>query len=46
MPITAGVAFGWSLTYASPGLVYLGAAVFAAGAALLLAATPDVAHGR
>ncbi|MBQ1052614.1 MFS transporter [Micromonospora sp. C51] len=43
VPVTAGVAFGWSLTYASPGLVYLGAAVFAAGAALLLAATPDVA---
>ncbi|GIJ31149.1 MFS transporter [Micromonospora sediminimaris] len=42
VPITAGVAFGWSLTYASPGLVYLGAAVFAAGSALLLAATPDV----
>ncbi|GAB3840967.1 TCR/Tet family MFS transporter [Micromonospora andamanensis] len=42
VPITAGVAFGWSLTYASPGSVYLGAAVFAAGSALLLAATPDV----
>nr|WP_275410268.1 MFS transporter [Micromonospora andamanensis] len=42
VPITAGVAFGWSLTYASPGSVYLGAAVFAAGSALLLAVTPDV----
>ncbi|WBB90894.1 MFS transporter [Verrucosispora sp. WMMC514] len=46
VPITAGVAFGWSLTYASPGSVYLGAAVFAAGAALLLAATPDVPKGQ
>ncbi|WFE42986.1 hypothetical protein [Verrucosispora sp. WMMD1129] len=43
VPITAGLAFGWSLTYAWPGSVYLGAAVFAAGSALLLAATPDVA---
>ncbi|MBQ1024814.1 MFS transporter [Micromonospora sp. C95] len=46
VPITAGVAFGWSLTYASPGSVYLGAAVFAAGAALLLATTPDVSQGQ
>ncbi|MGC1213437.1 MAG: MFS transporter [Micromonospora sp.] len=42
VPVAAGTAFGWSLTYASPGLVFVGAAAFAASSALLLAATPDV----
>lgn len=42
VPAAAGVAFGWSLTYASPGLVFVGAAACAAVSALLLAATPDV----
>ncbi|GAA3769410.1 hypothetical protein GCM10022225_65200 [Plantactinospora mayteni] len=41
VPVTAGLAFGWSLTYASPGLVFVGAAAFAAVSTLLLAATPD-----
>lgn len=40
VPVAAGTAFGWSLAYASPGLVFVGAAVFAAGSALLLASTP------
>ncbi|MEU4421087.1 MFS transporter [Actinoplanes sp. NPDC024001] len=40
VPVAAGVAFGWSLTHASPGLVYLAAAAFAAVSALLLAVTP------
>ncbi|GAA3529804.1 TCR/Tet family MFS transporter [Nonomuraea rosea] len=42
VPVAAGAAFGWSLAYASPGLVFVGAAAFAALSALLLAATPDV----
>jgi DHA1 family tetracycline resistance protein-like MFS transporter len=42
VPVTAGAAFGWSLAYASPGLVFVGAAAFGAVSALLLAATPDV----
>lgn len=37
VPVAAGTAFGWSLAYASPGLVFVGAAV----SALLLAAAPD-----
>ncbi|MDW5324400.1 MFS transporter [Plantactinospora sp. KLBMP9567] len=41
VPVAAGTAFGWSLTYASPGLVFAGAAAFAAVSTLLLAATPD-----
>jgi DHA1 family tetracycline resistance protein-like MFS transporter len=46
VPVAAGAAFGWSLAYASPGLVFVGAAAFAAFAALLLAATPDVRTAR
>ncbi|WP_406045737.1 MFS transporter [Micromonospora sp. NBC_00898] len=42
VPVAAGAAFGWSLAYASPGLVFVGAAAFGAVSALLLAATPDV----
>ncbi|MFC4117466.1 MFS transporter [Nonomuraea zeae] len=42
VPVAAGAVFGWSLAYASPGLVFVGAAVFAALSALLLAVTPDV----
>lgn len=42
VPVTAGAAFGWSLAYASPGLVFVGAAACAAASALLLATTPDV----
>ncbi|SCG69450.1 MFS transporter [Micromonospora inositola] len=42
VPLAAGAAFGWSLAYASPGLVFVGAAAFGAVSALLLAATPDV----
>ncbi|MGX7674082.1 MFS transporter [Plantactinospora sp. DSM 117369] len=41
VPVAAGTAFGWSLTNASPGLVFVGAAAFAAVSTLLLAATPD-----
>ncbi len=40
VPLAAGAVFAWSLTVAQPGLVFLGAAVFAAGSALVLAATP------
>jgi len=39
VPVTAGVAFGWSLAYASPGLVFVGAAACTALSALLLATT-------
>lgn len=42
VPLAAGAAFGWSLAYASPGLVFVGAAAFGAVSALVLAATPDV----
>jgi DHA1 family tetracycline resistance protein-like MFS transporter len=42
VPVAAGAAFGWSLAYASPGVVFVGAAAFAAVAALLMAATADV----
>ncbi|MEV4112286.1 MFS transporter [Nonomuraea sp. NPDC049695] len=42
VPVAAGTVFGWSLAYASPGLVFVGAAAFMALSALLLAATPDV----
>jgi DHA1 family tetracycline resistance protein-like MFS transporter len=42
VPVAAGAAFGWSLAYATPGLVFVGAAAFAALSALLMAATPDV----
>ncbi|MCI4062598.1 MFS transporter [Micromonospora sp. R77] len=41
VPVAAGAAFGWSLAYAAPGLVFVGAAACAALSALLLAATPD-----
>ncbi|MFY1684645.1 MFS transporter [Micromonospora sp. WMMD730] len=41
VPVLAGTAFAWSLAHASPGLVFVGAAVFAAGSTLLLATTPD-----
>ncbi|MEV4510419.1 MFS transporter [Dactylosporangium sp. NPDC049525] len=40
VPAVAGVAFAWSLTCDLPGLVFLGAAAFAAASVLLLAATP------
>ena len=42
VPVLAGTAFAWSLDHASPGLVFAGAAVFAAGSTLLLATTPDL----
>ncbi|MEU7619604.1 MFS transporter [Micromonospora rifamycinica] len=41
VPVVAGAAFAWSLAHAAPGLVLLGAAVFAAGSTILLATTPD-----
>ncbi|TDC41518.1 MFS transporter [Micromonospora sp. KC213] len=41
VPVAAGAAFGWSLAYASAGLVFLGAAAFAALSTLLLATMPD-----
>jgi MFS transporter, DHA1 family, tetracycline resistance protein len=41
VPVAAGTVFGWSLAHASPGLVLVGAAVFAALSVLLLSATPD-----
>jgi DHA1 family tetracycline resistance protein-like MFS transporter len=41
VPLAAGSAFGWSMTYGLPGLVFLVAAAFAACSALLLASTPD-----
>jgi DHA1 family tetracycline resistance protein-like MFS transporter len=40
VPLAAGVAFGWSLTHAFPGLVYAGAAAVTALAAFLLLTTP------
>jgi MFS transporter, DHA1 family, tetracycline resistance protein len=40
VPVTAGAAFGWTLAHASPGLVFAGAATFAAAATLLLLTTP------
>ena len=42
VPVLAGTAFAWSLDHAAPGLVFAGAAVFAAGSTLLLATTPDL----
>ncbi|OWV03244.1 hypothetical protein B5D80_23245 [Micromonospora wenchangensis] len=42
VPLAAGVVFAWSLANAAPGLVFVGAAVFAAGSTLLLATTPDL----
>ena len=42
----AAVVFGWSLTYASPGLVYAGAAVFVAVSTFLMATTPAVPIDR
>jgi MFS transporter, DHA1 family, tetracycline resistance protein len=41
VPVAAGAAFGWTLAHASPGLVFAGAAAFAATATLLLATTPE-----
>lgn len=41
VPVLAGAAFGWSLTFGMPGLVFLAAATFAAGSVLLLATTPS-----
>jgi DHA1 family tetracycline resistance protein-like MFS transporter len=43
VPLAAGAAFAWSLTCHQPGLVFLGAAAFAAASVLLLAATPATA---
>jgi DHA1 family tetracycline resistance protein-like MFS transporter len=40
VPVVAGAAFGFSLAYGSPGLVFLGAAVFAAASTWLMATTP------
>lgn len=37
VPVAAGVAFGWSMTHASPGLVFLGAAACTAVSAYLMA---------
>ncbi|GAA2655953.1 MFS transporter [Paractinoplanes durhamensis] len=42
VPIAAGTVFGWSLAYASPGLIFVGATAFAMLSALILAATPDL----
>ncbi|GAA3244866.1 MFS transporter [Nonomuraea helvata] len=42
VPVAAGTVFGWSLAYAAPGSVFVGAAAFMALSAFLLAATPDV----
>ncbi|WP_422769846.1 MFS transporter [Plantactinospora sp. WMMC1484] len=42
VPVAAGAVFGWSLAYASPGLIFVGAAVFAAASAILLVVTPDL----
>jgi MFS transporter, DHA1 family, tetracycline resistance protein len=39
VPTVAGTAFAWSLTYAYPGMVFLGAAAFATAATILMAAT-------
>jgi DHA1 family tetracycline resistance protein-like MFS transporter len=41
VPVTAGAMFAWSLTCSFPGLVYLGAAAFAATSTLLLATTAE-----
>ena len=46
VPVVAGAAFGWSLAYDAPGLIFVGAAVFAAGSTLLLAGTPETVGGR
>lgn len=40
VPVTAGVAFGGLLTYGNPGLLFVLAALLAAGSALLYAVTP------
>ncbi|MFC4997993.1 MFS transporter [Dactylosporangium cerinum] len=40
VPVAASAAFAWSLTCAQPGLVFLGAAFFAAASVLVLAASP------
>jgi DHA1 family tetracycline resistance protein-like MFS transporter len=40
VPVAAGAAFGWSMAYGQPGLMFVVAAVFAAASALLMAATP------
>jgi DHA1 family tetracycline resistance protein-like MFS transporter len=45
VPVTAGAAFAWSLTAATPGAVFIGAALFAAASALLLASTPSPSPG-
>ncbi|MEV8517066.1 MFS transporter [Dactylosporangium sp. NPDC051484] len=42
-PVAAGVVFAWSLPHALPGLVFAGAAAFAAASTLVLAATPATA---
>ncbi|MEU7958106.1 hypothetical protein [Micromonospora humida] len=42
VPVAAGAVFAWSLGNTAPGLVFVGAAVFAAGSTLLLATTPDL----
>jgi DHA1 family tetracycline resistance protein-like MFS transporter len=40
VPIVAGAVFGWSVAFGMPGLVFLGAAAFAAASTVLLATTP------
>jgi len=39
VPTLAGTAFAWSLAYAYPGMVFLGAAAFATAATILMAST-------
>jgi DHA1 family tetracycline resistance protein-like MFS transporter len=40
VPVTAGVAFASLISYGSPALIFVGAAVFAAASTLLLLTTP------
>jgi DHA1 family tetracycline resistance protein-like MFS transporter len=46
VPVAAGVAFAWSLTSASPGAVFIGAAAFAAASTFLMATTPALRTAR
>jgi DHA1 family tetracycline resistance protein-like MFS transporter len=44
VPVAAGAAFAWSLTHSLAGLVFVGAAFFAAASTLILAATAATDH--